>query len=235
MLRLIEVVVLRILSALGLPARLAASLYLTLVLAGCQGVAPSGNSGSGQHGTLAATPASLSFGNVTVGKTASLAGSLNAGGSAVIVSSASSSSSEFTVSGISFPATLAAGQRLSFRVAFTPQASGSAAATLTFTSDAVDPSSLQSVDGTGAPVPQHAVDLSWNASQSSDVVGYNVFRGNNMEGPYSRINVALEASLSYTDSGVTGGKKYYYVVTAMDSNSIESGYSNEASAVIPVP
>src|SRR5205814_6750662 len=127
------------------------------------------------------------------------------------------------------------GQSLSFHVAFTPQASGSAAATLTFTSDAVDPSSLQSVDGTGAPVPQHAVDLSWNASQSSDVVGYNVFRGNNMEGAYSRINVALEASLSYTDSGVTGGKKYYYVVTAMDSNSIESGYSNEASAVIPVP
>ena len=79
------------------------------------------------------------------------------------------------------------------------------------------------------------VDLTWNASQSSGVVGYNVYRENDMGGPYSRINAALEASLSYTDPGVTGGMNYYYVVTVMDSNSLESGYSNEVSVVMPAP
>ena len=231
----VEVVVLAISSALGCPTRIVSLLTLVLVLTGCQGITRGGESAPVPQGTLSANPPSLSFGDVIVGKTASLKGSLKAAGSTVTVSSVTSSSAEFAVSGISFPAALDDGQSLSFTVTLAPQTSGAITATLTFTSNAADSSSLQSVDGTGIPTPQHSVDLSWNASQSSGVVGYNVYRGDTTGGPYSRINVPLEATTSYTDVAVSGGATYYYVVTALDDNNLESGYSSQAKAVIPAP
>ncbi len=208
---------------------------LVLALAGCQGLTRGGGGEPAPYATLSVTPPSLSFGDVIVGKSASLNAGLKAAGASVTVSSVMSSSSEFTVSGISFPAVLDAGESLSFNVTFAPQASGAAVATLTFTSNAADSSSVESADGTGVPAPQHSVDLSWNASQSSDVVGYNIYRGDTTGGPYLRINVPLEASTSYSDFVVSGGATYYYVVTAVDSNSLESGYSSQAKAVIPAP
>ena len=38
---------------------------------------------------------------------------------------------------------------------------------------------------------------------------------------------------SYTDSSLISGQTYFYVVTAMGTNSVESGYSNEAVATVP--
>jgi fibronectin type 3 domain-containing protein len=67
------------------------------------------------------------------------------------------------------------------------------------------------------------------------VVGYNVFRGSASGGPYSKINSALEASTAYTDNAVAAGQTYYYVTTAVDGSGSESGYSNQALAVIPTP
>src|SRR5882757_2214375 len=131
-----------------------------------------------------------------IGKNASLTGSLKATGSAVTLSSATSTSGEFAVSGISFPVSINAGQSLAFTVTFMPQLSGAAAATLSFASNAIDSPAVQSEDGTGIQAPAHSVDLSWNASQSAGVVGYNVYRGTG--GPYSRINNSLEASSSFT-------------------------------------
>jgi fibronectin type 3 domain-containing protein len=37
------------------------------------------------------------------------------------------------------------------------------------------------------------------------------------------------------DKSVQAGQKYYYVVTAIDSNNDESAYSNQTSAVVPSP
>ena len=220
-------------SAPGGPARIVPLLTLVLMLAGCQGLTRGGGGEPVPHGNLSANPPSLSFGDVIVGKAASLKGSLQAAGSSVTVSSVMSSSGEFVVSGISLPAALAAGQSLSFTVTFTPQTSGAASATLTFTSNAADSSSLQSLDGTGTPAPQHSVDLSWNASQSSGVVGYNVYRAT--DGSYSRINTALEATTSYTDVTVAAGTTYSYVVTAVDGQGVESSYSAAVEAVVPAP
>jgi fibronectin type 3 domain-containing protein len=49
------------------------------------------------------------------------------------------------------------------------------------------------------------------------------------------INTTLDGTTTYTDSTVSSGQTYYYVATAVDDNSEESGYSNEAQAVIPNP
>ena len=81
----------------------------------------------------------------------------------------------------------------------------------------------------------HSVSLNWTASTSVNVVGYNVYRGAVSGGPYTKVNSALVAGTSYTDSAVQAGLTYYYVTTAVDNNSNESAYSNQAQAVIPVP
>jgi ASPM-SPD-2-Hydin domain-containing protein/HYDIN/CFA65/VesB family protein len=191
-------------------------------------------SGTGTSaGQLAVSPTSLSFGNVAVGSSSALGGSLIASGSSVTITSASLNNSEFVLSGISLPATLTAGQSASFTVTFTPQASGATSASLTFISNAANSPTMQSMTGTGTATTQHTVDLTWDAS--SGAVGYNVYRGTVSGGPYSMINSTLDTTTAYTDSTVASGQTYYYVVTAINSESQESGYSNQAQAVIPNP
>jgi fibronectin type 3 domain-containing protein len=87
--------------------------------------------------------------------------------------------------------------------------------------------------GSGTAPVQHTVGLTWNASINA--VGYNLYRGSVPGGPYSMINTTLDGTTAYTDSTVSSGQTYYYVATAVDDNSEESGYSNEAQAVIPNP
>jgi fibronectin type 3 domain-containing protein len=79
----------------------------------------------------------------------------------------------------------------------------------------------------------HTVSLGWTASTST-VSGYNVYRGTTANGPYAtKLNPSLVDSVQFTDTTVTSGQTYYYVVTAVDSNNVESTYSNQATAVIP--
>ena len=196
---------------------------LTISLAGTATVA----------GQLAVSPASLSFGTVTVGQTKSLPATLTAGGSSITVTAASMTTSEFKVSGLSLPLTLAAGQSASFTVIFTPQSSGTASASGAFASNAANSSAVQALTGTGAAPPQHSVALSWAPSASS-VVAYNVYRGTSSGGSYSKIS-AMNASTSYVDDTIQAGQTYVYVTTAVDGSGKESANSNQALAVIPTP
>ncbi len=184
------------------------------------------------QGQLAVTPTSTDFGSVTVGTSKTQAGTLSASGSGVSVSAATVTNAEFSLSGITFPLTIAAGQSVPFTRTFTPQTSGSASAIGSFTSNASN-SPAQTLTGTGAAPPQHRVDLSWNGT--STVVGYNVYRGSQSGGPYTKINSALDANTTYTDSSVQAGQTYYYVTTAVDSSGAESSYSNQIQASVPSP
>ena len=187
------------------------------------------------QGQLSVSPASLNFGSVVVGASAPLTGTLSATGSSVTISAASSNNSEFALSGIPLPTTLIAGQAASFTVTFKPTATGSTSATLSFSSDAANSPTAQALAGNGVAAASHSVDLSWNASTTTGVVGYNVYRGGASGGPYSKIDAALEASTAYTDNTVSAGQTYYYVTTAVDGSGSESGYSNQTTAVIPAP
>ncbi len=182
---------------------------------------------------LSVNPATMNFGNVQVGSGASQAGSLIAGDEPVTISSATSSSVEFTLSGLSFPVTIPAGGSQGFLVTFIPQESGAASATLTFQNASSSPLAVESLNGIGVVSQNHSVDLSWNASTSQNVIGYNVYRGGQSGGPYSKINSVLDPSTVYTDTSVIDGNTYYYVTTAVNSDNQESVYSNEAQAVIP--
>ena len=185
------------------------------------------------NGTLGITPGSMSFGNVTVGNTQTQSGSVTANGGSIVLSSASSSNSAFAVGGLTLPVTLASGQSLPFTVAFTPSAAGSASANISFFA-ANAGSTSETASGSGATIP-HTVGLSWNASTSTSIAGYNVYRATSSTGSYARINSALDPSMNYSDGTVQSGQTYFYATTAVDSSGQESGYSNQVQVAVPFP
>ena len=190
-------------------------------------------SGTGTStGSLTVSPTSYSFGNVTVGTTASLTATLKAGTSSLSISKATTTNSEFTLSGLTLPLTLAAGKSLAIKINFKPTASGSASAQISLTSGLNTVTA--SASGSGVATTQHKVNLSWSASSSS-VAGYNVYRGTAAGGPYSKLNSTSLVSTSYSDATVGSGKTYYYVTTSVSSSGTESTQSNEAKAAIPTP
>jgi pectate lyase len=72
------------------------------------------------------------------------------------------------------------------------------------------------------------VSLDWNDNNEPDLAGYNVYRSTTSGGPYTGpLNGSLLNDPNYDDEIVTHDTTYYYVVTAVDTNSNESGYSNE--------
>jgi hypothetical protein len=195
---------------------------------------PLAGTGTLLTGQLTVTPSTMDFGNLTVGTTQNLSGTISASNAAVTVSSVGVSGSQFSVSGISLPVTIAAGSSVAFAVTFAPQSTGSASANVTFAGNAANSPSVESLTGS-ATAPQHSVNLGWNTSTSVGVIGYNIYRAAVLGGPYTKINSALDATPYDTDNSVQAGQTYYYVVTAVDSTGVESGYSNQVQALIPTP
>lgn len=192
----------------------------------------SGTGVSTPIGTLNVSPASLSFGNVNVGSSASKNVTLSNSGTATVnVQSISVTGLGFSI-GKATPFAVNAGQSTSVAVTFTAQTTGMANGTATFVSDAGNSPANVSLTGTGTTVTAHSVGLSWTAS-TSVVVGYNVYRGSQTGGPYQRLNTSLQSASGFTDSSVNSGQTYFYVVTAVDGSGNESAFSNEASALIP--
>ena len=108
-------------------------------------------SGSGfSSGPLTSSPTSLSFGNVATGSNASLTETLtNSGGTSVAISALAATGSGFTASGLTLPATLTAGQSVSFSVMFSPTSSGSDAGSVAITSNASNSALNVPLSGTG--------------------------------------------------------------------------------------
>ena len=78
----------------------------------------------------------------------------------------------------------------------------------------------------------HVVDLSWNASTSSNVTGYNLYRSPD-GATWKKINASLIASTLYADSTVANGSTYYYAATAVDIYGHESSKTAPIKVVIP--
>lgn len=78
----------------------------------------------------------------------------------------------------------------------------------------------------------HVVTLTWGASSSS-VVAYNVYVSGMTGGPYFPIGTTT--NLQFIDLNATAGNTYFYVVTAVGSNNVESDYSNEVAITVPTP
>jgi hypothetical protein len=182
---------------------------------------------------LTASATSVAFGSVTVGtpvtKTINLTDS---GDTNITISGVSITGSAFRASG-GTNATLTPNGSVAISVSFDPASAAAAQGTLSISSSASNAVLSIPLTGTGtaaAALPQ-SVALNWQPSESQ-VTGYFVYRGAS-ESSTSRLFVTAIAATSYTDTSVANGQTYYYAVTSVDSNNVESAPSNEISVTIP--
>ena len=203
----------------------AASSPQTLALSGTGGI-PAG---------VSLSPTALSFGTQPVATTSAVQTiTLSNGGSAAVSISGltvmGADPGDFSEIANTCGSSLAAGGNCTIGVTFTPLASGQRTATLTIVDSANGSPQTATCTGTGSP----DVILSWGASPSSGIAGYNVFRGTSSGGEGSTpLNSTPMNGTSYVDTKVTAGMTYYYVVTSVGSNGVQSAPSNETEAVVP--
>jgi hypothetical protein len=218
----------------------ALALISAALLVGCGGgtAAPKtapGTNGSAGSGLLSASSSVIDFGNVPMGSSSARTQTLTATTSAVTITSASWNGQGYSVSGITFPVTLAAGDTVPLTVTFAPQALGVAPGSISFISSASNSPTAATLRGSGTQIQSagHSVTLSWGASPSS-VVGYNVYRGATSGGPYlTKLTPSPQAATNMIDNTVMAGTTYYYVATSVDQNNVESIYCNQFTAAIP--
>jgi len=201
--------------------------------------------GSGEKAApqLQSHPSSLNFGAVAVRTTSTQTVNLkNTGNVPLTINSAALSNSAFSTAGLSSGVSLAPGQSLEFKLAFRPTGNGSVSATLFIGSSSLASPVKLAISGAGAsattstpsPVSSHSVSLGWSPSTSS-VVGYHVYRGTLSGGPYSRLTANTVGGPDFSDTTVASARRYYYVVTALNSAGEESAFSNEAVVDFPNP
>jgi len=106
-------------------------------------------SGTGTQGALTANPASISFGNLPVGDTASVAVTLTNGGTAAVsITGSSVTGTGFSMSTLS-PQTLNPTQTASFNVTFAPTAAGSVSGSVSITTNGPGSPLKINLSGTG--------------------------------------------------------------------------------------
>jgi hypothetical protein len=202
--------------------------------------APGGGASSALNFTVTGpivslSPTSLAFGNQPADMTsaAQTVTLTNTGSAALSITSftfTGTNASDFDESS-TCGSSLAAGANCTIAVMFTPSIVGTEAASLSIADSASGNPQTVSLSGAGT----HDVILSWTASTTPGVVGYNVFRGTTAGGPYStELNSSPINGTTYCDSTAQAGQTYYYVVTAVASNDVtQSADSNQVSAAVP--
>ena len=199
--------------------------------------------GTGANDTraISASPTSLSFGSGAVGSAQKLAVTLkNTGNLNVTIAQVSLTGIDASVSSGLNGATIAPGQTATFLVTFAPKGAELMSGSLKISSNATNSPTVIALSGAGVssrvsppPATAHAVALRWDASTSSGVVGYNVYRATLPSAAYAILSSSPISGLNYTDEAVAAGQTYTYVVTAVSSSGEESPHSQSVSAVIP--
>ncbi len=187
------------------------------------------------QGTLTVSSSALAFGSVVVGSNSAKTLTLSDTSSAsVTVSKIAATGTGFTQTSPALPLTLATGKTATVTVTFAPAAAGSSTGNLQITSDATNSAVAVALSGTGTATVQHSVTIAWDAATPVPS-GYNVYRGTQSGGPYSKLNAAPVTALTFTDNTVSTGSTYFYIVTSVAADGTESSFSNQATAVVPNP
>lgn len=74
------------------------------------------------------------------------------------------------------------------------------------------------------------ITLNWQANTEEDFAGYNVYRSTTQGSNYTKINTALLTLTQFTDTNLTNGITYYYILKAQDIQGNESNASSEVFA-----
>ncbi len=184
---------------------------------------------------LGASPTSLAFGTLALNSSSQLTSTLtNNGNSNVTISGVTVTGAGFSVSGVSSNTILTPGQTATLMVTFAPTIAGAVnGASVNVASNATGSPTTVALSGTGQTASSRSVALTWSASPTSGISGYNVFRATS-SGGYgpTPLNPSPVSALTYTDTTVVSGLTYFYVVTAVNSAG-NSPNSNEVPASIP--
>lgn len=185
---------------------------------------------------LVCSPPNVRFGTVVVGQSEDQEMVLtNNGETSATVSAISVDSSEFSVSGISLPLTLSAGQSVALTLVFSPESTGGTSGKMTITSNAENPSLQAEIQGDGVksqaltatPSSLSFGPVSVGASASRSVVVSNPHTwsetltalqtngaGFSVSGPTMPLalaggqSVTLNISFSPQEAGVSAGNIY---------------------------
>src|SRR5271165_2064261 len=210
------------------------SAALAIAITGCAAAGGSNLSGgSGTKLTIPSTPSGViaSAGDAQVSRT----WNVSAGATSYHVKRATVSGGPYTQ--IAVPASasytdtgLTNGTKY-FYVASALNSAGESANSAQVSAAPVAPVTIPSAPtGLAANAGNAQVSLTWNASAGA--TSYHVKRATVSGGPY--IQIAAPISPSYTDTGLTNGTKYLYVVSALNSAG-ESANSSEANATPAAP
>ena len=196
-----------------------------------------GTSGGSSGPVASLSYSSLNFGNqpVSVISSSQIVTLTNTGSASLSISSIAltgANAADFTQVN-TCGTLLAAGGSCTIAILFTPSAIGARGTSLVITDNASGSPQSVSLSGTGV----HNVVLTWTANGTSGLMGYNVYRGTTSGGESSTaLNSTPINATTLTDTNVTAGASYYYVVKAVGSDGVtQSASSNEASATVPSP
>ena len=179
---------------------------------------------------LTASEASIDFKDVAVGGVGKEEVSLrNAGTRDLMIGGISATGAAFSVSGAT-AVRLMPGQSVAVDVNFAPKSMGRQSGQLTISGTGGGALALIPLEGTAAESSRSAVKLNWEESPVT-VAGYVVYRSADSSGPYTRISDA--ATSEFVDTGLAAGHTYYYVVTSLNADQVESEYSPPISATVP--
>jgi len=194
-------------------------------------------SGTGAAAVVSLSPTSLAFGSqpadvTSTAQTVTLSNTGNATLSIGSLAFTGTNASDFAQAD-TCGSSLVASANCTIAVMFTPSVTGTESASLSIADNSSGSPQKVPLSGAGT----HDVILSWTASTTSGVVGYNVYRGATSGGPYPmELNSSPINGTTYTDETVQAGRTYYYVVTAVASGDVtQSAISNEVSATVPSP
>jgi fibronectin type 3 domain-containing protein len=216
-----------------------AFLFLAVLLAGCAGSGAGTNSNNGGNGS---NPSSASAPAVPTGLTATpgnaqvgLAWTASANATSYNVKRGTTSGGPYTTisspTAASFTDSSLANGTPYFYVVSAVNAAGQSVNSSEVSAKPTAPSQAPAApSGLLASAANAQVSLTWSASATA--TRYNVKRGTTTGGPYT--TVSSPTATNFTDTGLTNGTTYFYVVTAVNSTG-ESANSVQASATPVAP
>jgi hypothetical protein len=195
-------------------AALALLFSALLTNTGCIGLTSASKPASSQPttpgaATFSIAPASVSFGSVALGDTASQSVTIsNKGGSNLTVTQESTAAAGVTITGMSLPLTIAAGKQAAFNVIFSPKAPGAVAGQVSVMTDTSSSPNTVSVSGTGmaatAFLTTSAPGLSFGnvTVGKSSALSVTLTNAGNSNVTLSKVNVS---GARFSESGVSAG------------------------------
>ena len=204
------------------PLAMVAFLAITVAIGGLSGCAgyTGAKTSTGKAGVLSGSVATVDFGNVGMGKSATQSLTVtNTGTAAVKVSSSSTIGSGYTVASGSPSGSIGVGQSVTVQIAFAPQASGSAAGNFTIASDASNSPFSVALSGTGTQAGLASTPTS--VSFGNVVVGASGSASVNLSNSGS-------ASVTISQVGVTGTD--FTIVGSPTGQTIQPGQSASFTA-----